>query len=181
MDLKNLSKVISHALRHEPWLYELELDEEGWVCVDLLLSSLRVADPIYAGLTIFDLQTLIESPGKKRHELKENKIRALYGHSTPQKLLRERSIPPAILYHGTAPDFMGDITKQGLLPMQRHYVHLSVDRDTAMQVGLRKTRLPVILVIDARAANEAGVSFYWGSDQVWLADLVPANFISHNQ
>ena len=26
-----LSRVVSHALRHEPWLYELELDEDGWV------------------------------------------------------------------------------------------------------------------------------------------------------
>ncbi len=27
--LDELSKVLSHALRHEPWLYELELDDEG--------------------------------------------------------------------------------------------------------------------------------------------------------
>jgi putative RNA 2'-phosphotransferase len=27
---EELSEVFSHALRHEPWLYELELDDEGW-------------------------------------------------------------------------------------------------------------------------------------------------------
>ena len=26
----NLSRAVSHALRHEPWLYELEFDEGGW-------------------------------------------------------------------------------------------------------------------------------------------------------
>jgi len=31
-----LSRIVSHALRHEPWVYELELDEEGWVQMDAL-------------------------------------------------------------------------------------------------------------------------------------------------
>ena len=31
MDYTKLSKEISYALRHAPWEYELELDEEGFV------------------------------------------------------------------------------------------------------------------------------------------------------
>lgn len=30
---EKVSKVVAHALRHEPWRYELELDEAGWVPV----------------------------------------------------------------------------------------------------------------------------------------------------
>lgn len=41
IDSHILSKTVSHALRHEPWLYELELDDEGWVAVSQLLESLR--------------------------------------------------------------------------------------------------------------------------------------------
>ncbi len=40
-DYNRLSKTISHALRHEPWIYELELDSEGWVPVSQLLESLH--------------------------------------------------------------------------------------------------------------------------------------------
>ncbi|WP_032078032.1 RNA 2'-phosphotransferase [Clostridium drakei] len=36
-----LSKEISYALRHAPWEYELELDEEGWVSVEQLLIALK--------------------------------------------------------------------------------------------------------------------------------------------
>ncbi|WP_330375468.1 RNA 2'-phosphotransferase [Inediibacterium massiliense] len=36
-----LSKEISYALRHAPWEYELELDENGWVDVEQFLTSLR--------------------------------------------------------------------------------------------------------------------------------------------
>ena len=34
-----LSKTVSHALRHEPWLYELELDDDGWVSVEAMLGA----------------------------------------------------------------------------------------------------------------------------------------------
>lgn len=37
----DLSRAVSHALRHEPWLYELELDEEGWAPIDQLLDAPR--------------------------------------------------------------------------------------------------------------------------------------------
>ena len=60
--------------------------------------------------------------------------------------------------------------------MRRQYVHLSIDRATALAVGRRKSRDPVILRIDASAAARAGVAFYLGNDKVWLADEVPAEF-----
>ncbi len=41
MDYMKLSKEVSFALRHEPWKYELELDENGWVDIDQLIESLR--------------------------------------------------------------------------------------------------------------------------------------------
>ena len=35
MNVVELSRAVSHALRHQPWLYELELDDEGWVQVGI--------------------------------------------------------------------------------------------------------------------------------------------------
>jgi putative RNA 2'-phosphotransferase len=172
-----LSRTVSHALRHEPWLYELELDEEGWVDVDALLSALRGARRRWSRLTAEDVVRMIKAADKHRFELHAGRIRALYGHSTPQRLRKVAAEPPELLYHGTAPDTADVVLAEGLKPMGRQFVHLSVDQETAHQVGRRKAREPVILEVAAAAAYTGGVAFYQGNEQVWLADSVPARFI----
>jgi putative RNA 2'-phosphotransferase len=177
MNNGELSRVISHALRHEPWLYELELDDEGWVPIEELLSALRTEKPEWSFVIEADLAEMIARSDKKRHELQDGKIRALYGHSIPDKLSKQPAEPPVILYHGTSPETAQRIKVDGLRPMGRQYVHLSVDIATAEQVARRKTQMPVLLLVKATQAYTAGIAFYRGNDQVWLADFVPATFI----
>lgn len=178
MTLEVLSKTLSHALRHEPWLYELELDDEGWAPLDAVLGALRAERAEWRDLSRADVERMIESSSKRRHEIMGDHIRALYGHSVPGKLRRERRTPPAVLYHGTSVEAAKTIAHDGLKPMSRQYVHLSVDKETAEQVGLRKDANPIILMIDAATANADGIVFYAGNDKVWLADFVPASFIA---
>jgi putative RNA 2'-phosphotransferase len=177
MRYTDLSRTVSHALRHEPWLYELEIDDAGWVSVDPLLAALRLQKRRWAGLSEADLVQMMAEAEEKRYEMRDGKFRALYGHSTPQKLLRETAQPPAVLFHGTAPEYVARIRNAGLQPMGRQYAHLSADTATAEQVGRRKAKKPVILRIRAGEAHEAGVLFYRGNDLVWLADVVAPGFI----
>jgi len=120
---------------------------------------------------------MIELGDKQRHEIVGDRIRALYGHSFPGKLKRERSIPPDVLYHGTSLETIKLIRAQGLLPMARQYVHLSTDEETARMVGSRKGSQVAILSVHARNAANEGVVFYRGNSQVWLADEIPARWI----
>ncbi len=177
MDLSNLSRAVSHALRHEPWLYELELDEEGWVAVSALLTALHQESKAWSHLAESDLVEMIRVSSKQRHEMANGRIRALYGHSLPGKLHRASASPPAQLFHGTSPAIEPEIRRGGLLPMGRQYVHLSTDRETAVAVGRRKSPNPIILLVRAEDAWKAGVAFYSGNEKVWLADRVPPEFI----
>jgi putative RNA 2'-phosphotransferase len=177
MDHERLSRVVSHALRHEPWLYELELDEEGWSDTASLLAALRSEDPSWSAISEADLAAMIAGSSKARHEMMGGRIRALYGHSLPGKLRKTMAAPPGLLFHGTSPATLAQIKATGLRPMSRQYVHLSIDRDMAAAVGRRKSPGPVILTILSAQASEAGHSFYIGNDKVWLADEVPPRFI----
>ena len=133
--LEELSKEISYALRHAPWEYELEMDEGGWVPIAQLLGALHKAKK-WKNICEADLNEMIERSEKKRHEIKDGKIRAFYGHSIPMKILKEVKMPPDILYHGTARRFEQSIMENGLLPQSRQYVHLSQDVETAVHLKL---------------------------------------------
>ena len=75
VDFVKLSKTISHALRHEPWKYGLELDDEGWVAISELLDSLRHLDPEWHDLSHADIEQMIDNSQKQRHEIENDAIR----------------------------------------------------------------------------------------------------------
>jgi len=176
-DLIKLSKTMSHALRHKPEQYGLTLDREGWVPLNDLLATLRQHRPAWSNLQEEDITDMIAQSEKKRFEIREGRIRALYGHSTPEKMERQEKVPPVILYHGTTPQAIHTIRLSGLKPMKRQYVHLSTDVETARQVALRRTNRPIVLKIAALDAYQHGIKFYLGNDMIWLADPIPPQFI----
>lgn len=178
MNLVELSKEISYALRHAPWEYELELDEQGFVPIAQLLHALNESGTYEREVTQADLEQIIANSEKKRHEIVGDKIRALYGHTIPQIIKKEPGIPHAVLYHGTTHRALPQILQDGLKPMQRQYVHLSIDVETATRVGKRRDPEPVILKIDTEAAQKAGIQFYIGNDKVWLCNRVPKECIT---
>lgn len=171
-----LSKEISYALRHAPWEYELEMDEEGWVPIEQLLDALH-KDQKWKEVSEKDLAITIEMSEKKRHEIFNGKIKAYYGHSIPMRIKKEERVPPETLYHGTARRFLNSIKAKGLLPQSRQYVHLSQDVKTAYSVGMRHDSKPCILKIAAMQAWKDGIKFYYGNEKVWLADEVPNMYL----
>jgi putative RNA 2'-phosphotransferase len=168
-NLRQLSRTATHALRHEPWLYGLELDDAGWTAIDALASALDSSAS--------EIRAMTMQSDKQRFELDGNRVRAAYGHSLPERIEHERTTPPALLFHGTDPAIVGRILRDGLTPRARQYVHLSVDQAMAVQVGRRKAAEPAVLQIDSARAHTEGIAFYIGNERVWLADHVPPRFI----
>ena len=68
---------------------------------------------------------------------------------------------------------------EGLKPMNRQYVHLSTDKETALKVGSRHDKNPVILVVfgfNAWLKNDA--KFYHSTnDQTWMSEPIPPKYI----
>ena len=175
--LVDISKTVSYALRHKPEEFNLKLDKEGWVDFDVFCKALAEHKPA----TYVDKETIekiIAESEKKRFELVDGKIRATYGHSISTKIEFKESIPPNILFHGTSHKAYDLICKEGLKPMNRQYVHLSVDAATARKVGSRHDRNPVILVIDSPKMYSDGFKFFHSAnDGTWMCESVPAKYI----
>jgi len=167
-----ISKYMSYLLRHNP--EELNMDERGYVSLSDLLEKLRRRFPQVDEKLV---REIVEKSERKRFEIRNGRIRAVYGHSIPVNLDLKEDRRIKILYHGTTPEAAEKILKTGLKPMKRRWVHLSPTIDIAIKVGMRRTRKPVILEIDAEKARENGIKFYKATDQVYLTKYVPPKYI----
>lgn len=162
---------MSYLLRHNP--EDLKMDRYGFADLDEFLEKVNQRFHIDKEL----ICEIVDQSNRKRFEIVGNMIRALYGHTIPVKLELEEDKVVNVLYHGTTPDAASKILKVGLKPMKRKWVHLSPTIEIATEIGLRRTRKPVILEIDAEAARKAGVKFYEAIDKVYICGNVAPTYI----
>lgn len=177
-DLKQLSKFLSYLLRHGAEEYDLTLDEHGFADLETVWKI--VENRYKRRFQREDLVPILagELDGKQRLAVEGQKIRAVYGHNRKiSTVVYEPADPPDILYHGTNARAVPSIREAGLLPMERQYVHLSVDRERAYSVARRTTSDPVMLEIRAKDAQQAGCIFYQPDSQHFLCEAVPAAFL----
>jgi len=170
-----ISKFLSYVLRHHPEAVGLQLDENGWVSLNLLVDACNAKGQEMTRGQVIDV---VNTSEKKRFALSEDgqRIRASQGHSVEVDLAYEEKAPPMVLYHGTVAKFLQPIQAEGLKKMARHHVHLSEDVETAERVGMRRGR-PVVLRVDADEMAAAGHRFYQSANGVWLTEHVPAKYI----
>lgn len=163
---------MSYILRHDP--SGLEISEEGWVDLDGLLEDLQDR---WSEVDKKDVERIVDEDPKGRYEIKEDRIRARYGHSIDVDPTLE-TVSVENLYHGTTAEAADEILKEGLKSKGRQKVHLSSDIEGARSVGERRTSSPVILKIDVGGATEEGIQVERASERVYVADKIPPRFIS---
>ena len=141
MTIDKKSRLLIKALRHQPDVLGLTLDEKGWVSVSSVLKSLSIDKET--------LDFIVETNNKKRFEYSDtqSKIRASQGHSIKTlEVYKDWDLfkPTDFLYHGTATHTLSSIMKGTLVSKSRTHVHLSKDVETAFNVGKRHGK-PVYL------------------------------------
>jgi putative RNA 2'-phosphotransferase len=166
-DLIRKGKQLSFLLRHDT---EYSFDEHGYREVQDLVQN--------HGFTNDEIVELVETNDKQRYEFNDdkNKIRARQGHSVNVNVDLKETLPPDVLFHGTATRFLDSIREKGILKMSRNYVQLSEKIDTAMEVGGRHGN-PVVLGVDTKTMREDGIKFYLSNNNVWLTEFVDSKYI----
>lgn len=69
------------------------------------------------------------------------------------------------------------VSERGLTATSRPFIPLARDRELALRLGKRRDSDPVVVDILASEAAAAGVIFRKVSDQLYLAEFVPASFL----
>ncbi len=174
-DLIKMGKFLSLILRHKPETIGMTLDEHGYVDVSELIEKINASGRFIDRQMLDDIVAMND---KQRYSYNHDhtKIRANQGHSCPVNVDLLTVIPPAVLYHGTSKRSLPSIQKQGILKMERFYVHLSFNPETAFQVGARHGK-PVVLEIDAKRMTKDGYEFFLSQNGVYLCKHIPSRYI----
>lgn len=172
MDIKKLSKFLSLILRHKPETINIKLDKNGWANVSEILRGMKI--------DFATLEKVVAENDKQRFSFNEDKtkIRANQGHSVKVDVELVEKIPPEILYHGTIEKNLESISARGLLKMNRLYVHLSADIETAKKVATRRAGNAIIFKVAARQMFNDGFKFFQSANGVWLVETVPSKYLS---
>ncbi len=173
--IKQVSKLLSRVLRHQPELLGIELDDQGWTETQTLLLAINEnVMPIDKEM----LEAVVRENDKQRFSFNTDRsmIRANQGHSLKVELDLPSVEPPVFLYHGTVEKFISNIKDKGLLKMNRQHVHLSLDTATARKVGSRRGK-PTILKVAAGQMFADGHVFFLSENKVWLTDHVPPKYL----
>jgi len=155
---KRISKFMSLVLRHDPGYIGIVLDASGWIEVETLLAAMAKKGQ---AVSREQLQWVVDHSDKQRFAVSEDglRIRANQGHSLEVELGYQAAEPPEFLYHGTPSQFVDAIRLEGLKKMQRHHVHLHLERETCIAVGSRCGK-PVLLVIRTKEMHDSGHQFF---------------------
>ncbi|MCF0261086.1 MAG: RNA 2'-phosphotransferase [Erysipelotrichaceae bacterium] len=174
MNKTSISKYMSKILRHHPEVIGITLDEHGWANVQDLIQGISRRTPFDMEM----LEEIVKTDQKQRYSFNSDKtlIRANQGHSIPVDVELEEAVPPDVLWHGSAVKYSNSISRQGLLPKNRLYVHLSLNPETAYITGKRHGS-PVIYLVDAKKMRKDGCVFYRSVNGVWLTKRVPPEYL----
>ena len=177
-----LSKLMSFLLRHDPSAAALSMDREGWVSIKDLVEGIRSRwrnSSLYRWVKEEHVIAIALLDPKGRFELRNGMIRARYGHSKKLHVSIEypKDVDSKYLYHGTTRRNLVSILREGIKPMNRHYVHLTLDVDDACTVGKRHGDDTITLLIDAECVRRLGIDILIGSKHVRLVSYVPPQCI----
>ncbi|MBN8603396.1 MAG: RNA 2'-phosphotransferase [Planctomycetes bacterium] len=173
-ELCDVHRKLLRALRHAPQEFNLDMDENGWVCLDQIYAWFDLTLPEMRNVGI---KRIIAGHGP-RFAIKGNYIRATYGHSCIQYSPQIASIPKVPLFHGTTGDVLPLIDMFGLTPGYRRFVQLTTDFRYAAEIGRNRGSQPVVLCIDIQKANQLGIRFFESGTHVWCSTAIPANCLS---
>lgn len=177
-ELDHLGRVMTGVLRHFPEKYGLQVDAHGWVALPQLVQGINGHHRGYHWLRVHHLVAIAESDPKGRYEVKEDRIRATYGHTVEVDLDLPTDNIPDELFFPVTPDESAIVLEVGLKPSDRRRVHLSKTAADALAAGRVRTPEPVILVVDAKRARSDGVVIMRAGKTVFLTDQVPSTYLA---
>ena len=173
----HLNRLLNYILGNRPDEFGLVPDKEGYISLKELLKAIN-EEPNMAYVRESHIREVLLHNRDGFFEITEKKIRSIKRNFIPVNKDQDRVHPPKTLYKGIKRKTYPFILKSGLLPGSREHIVMTKDKDLAIRTAHRLDQQPIILEIKAGVAAENGIPFFLFGDFIYLADKIPAQFIS---
>ena len=170
---ERITRALAFMLRHQPEEFDIELDRFGWGDLEDVIYALQ--ERIGSHVEDEDVEEAIAASDRQRYEIKDDKIRALYGHSFPIDP-GEPTEPPDELFIGVGSRDAARAEEKGLRSGRRAFLHLARTEEEAREAGRRAAREYAVITVFAGEAFDEGIDFY-DRGSLFLADEVPVEFL----
>lgn len=173
-----LSKKMSYALRHRPDKFGLKLDEFGRV--NILVFSEAISE---IPENVIDI---VNNDKKRRFIISDDdKIFAAQGHSIDvvpdvKKIDVKDLKGQGFAYHGTFIENKKRIFQEGLLKKNRNFVHLTLDKNIAIENGKRWSKNGdeyCLIVVDVLSMIKDKKEVFIAKNEVILTEYVDPKYI----
>ena len=176
-ELDHLGRILTGILRHFPDRYGLSIDPTGWVSLPQTVRAISQRHPSYQWLRVQHLVAIAETDAKGRYEVRDDRVRATYGHTLEvDPDLPTENIPDQLYYPVTAEE-AGIVLEVGLKPSDRRKVHLSKTAEDARSAGSVRTPEPIVLEVDAKRARADGLVIRRAGKTVYVVDRVRPEYL----
>jgi len=177
-ELNRIGRIMAGVLRHFPDKFGVEMDRHGWVNIDELVEQMRSQKERLHWVKPYHLVAIVATDPKGRYQIDGELVRATYGHSLELDLDLPTDHVPDKLFYPVTEEELDMVLERGLQPTDRQKVHLSSTYENAMSAGMRRAEAPIVLVVDAAKAREAGCVIAQAGKTVFVTDGVPSEFLS---
>jgi putative RNA 2'-phosphotransferase len=173
--LESLARMLSYILSHRPDEFGLVLSNEGFIPIKHLLQALS-GESGWGFVRRHHLDQVVGLMSPPAFEVVGEQIRALT--PGPAQLRRPAGEPPpALLYAAIPPKAHARVWEEGLKPPPDRDLVLAATPELALKLGRRRAPNPILVTIQAQAADRRGVSFTGYGEGLYLAPALPRDLL----
>ncbi len=176
---EGLEKLLRYILGVRPDEFGLWPDEEGFVAVKALLAALHDEEG-WRGIREAQIMMLVNLPGgQSAFEKLEGRIRLKKELASLPPPAPQQSALPKLLYTAFKPAAWPVIHEKGLFPKAgERAVLLWTEKAQAEKIGRRLAPNPVLVTVQAGAAQRAGALFQPYSELLWLTEKLEPVYLA---
>lgn len=179
---KIIEQFMSYVLRHGAKDIGLNMDKQGYVLIESFIQKAKDIPHIQEigfNKEIIEYVTVHSAKQRFAFNQDKSKIRANQGHTLTLDIKFKKWIPTVgcTVYHGTALKNCDSILKTGLKKISRHHVHLSLNRQVALENARRFSSKVVLFEIDVHSMYRDKIELFISENNVILTDFVAPKYL----